>query len=275
VKEGDPRKKNTHASCWHLDLESDIRSLMSVEANQRWFETTHHELGHGYYFISYTRPEVPPLLRIGANPAFHEGMGELISLASGQVPYLQGLGILPRDHKADPIAFLLNDALGSSVPFIFWGSGTMTHWEADVYAKRLPPEQWNARWWQYVRDFQGVEPPAERGEQFCDAATKTHINDTPAYYYSYAIANVLKFQLHDSIARRILKQDPRACSYAGNRQVGAFLRGIMEKGGSQDWREVLREATGEELSTRAMVEYFRPLLEWLQKQNQGRQIGWE
>src|SRR5262249_49535537 len=49
VPKGDPRKKNTHASCWHLDLENDIRSLMSVEPNSRWFETTHHELGHGYY----------------------------------------------------------------------------------------------------------------------------------------------------------------------------------------------------------------------------------
>ena len=275
VSATDKRKKNTHASCWHMDLENDIRSLMSVQSNERWFETSHHELGHAYYFISYTRPEVPPLLRIGANPAFHEGMGELISLAASQVPYLQSLKILPADYKADSVAFLLNDALASSVPFIFWSSGTMTHWEADVYAKNITPDQWNARWWQYVRDFQGVEPPNERGEEFCDAATKTHINDNPAYYYSYAIANVLKFQLHDTIARKILKQDPRSCSYAGNKEVGAFLRGIMEKGGTEDWRKVLRDATGEDLSTRAMVEYFKPLMTWLEKQNKGRQIGWE
>lgn len=275
VSATDKRKKNTHASCWHMDLENDIRSLMSVQSNERWFETSHHELGHAYYFISYTRPEVPPLLRIGANPAFHEGMGELISLAASQVPYLQSLNILPADYKADSVAFLLNDALASSVPFIFWSSGTMTHWEADVYAKNLTPDQWNARWWQYVRDFQGVEPPTQRGEEFCDAATKTHINDNPAYYYSYAIANVLKFQLHDTIARKILKQDPRSCSYAGNKEVGAFLRGIMEKGGTEDWRKVLRDATGEDLSTRAMVEYFKPLMAWLEKQNKGRQIGWD
>jgi peptidyl-dipeptidase A len=270
-----PRKKNTHASCWHMDLENDIRSLMSVEPNARWFETAHHELGHGHYFMSYTRPEVPPLLRDGANPAFHEGMGDLIGMAAQQVPYLRAQGILPADVKVDSVAFLLNDALSSSVPFIFWGSGTMTHWEADVYAKGLPQDQWNARWWQYVRDFQGVDPPAERGEDFCDAATKTHINDNPAYYYSYAIARVLVFQLHDTIARRILKQDPRSCNYADNKEVGAFLKGIMEKGATEDWRKVLRDATGEDLSTRAMVEYFKPLMGWLEKQNKGRKIGWE
>ncbi len=275
VKPGETRKKNTHASCWHVDLNTDIRSLMSVEPNSQWFETAHHELGHGYYFMAYTRPEVPPLLRIGANPAFHEGMGELIALASGQVPYLKSVGVLPEDYKADEISFLLNDALANSVPFIFWSSGTMTHWEADVYAKNLKPEEWNARWWSYVREFQGVEPPSERGENFCDAATKTHINDNPAYYYSYAIATVLKFQWNDHIARRILKQPPQNCNYANSKEAGTYLRRIMEKGGTEDWRKVLRETTGEDLSTRAMVEYFKPLLAWLEVQNKGRQIGWD
>src|SRR5205814_3294042 len=31
------RKKNTHASCWHIDLENEIRSLQSIEPNARWF----------------------------------------------------------------------------------------------------------------------------------------------------------------------------------------------------------------------------------------------
>jgi len=275
VKAGDPRKKNTHASCWHVDLENDIRSLQSIEPNSRWFYTAHHELGHGYYFKAYTRPEVPPLLRIGANPGYHEGIGELIALASSQVPYLQSKSVLPADFKADATAFLLDDALARSLPFMFWASGTMTHWEADVYSKDLPAEQWNARWWQYVRDLQGVEPPSPRSEEWCDAATKTHINDTPCYYHSYAFATVLKFQLHDYIARKILHQPPQTCNYADNKEVGAFLQRIMEKGGTEDWRKVLKDATGEELSTRAMVEYFKPLQSWLEAQNKGRQIGWD
>jgi peptidyl-dipeptidase A len=275
VKSDDPRKKNTHASCWHVDLDRDIRSLMSVEANSAWFSTAHHELGHGYYFMTYTRPEVPPLLRIGANPAFHEGMGELIALAASQVPYLQAIKVLPADYKYDTNAFLLDNALNPSVPFIFWSSGTMAHWEHDIYSGGLSPDQWNQKWWQYVRDFQGVDAPAPRGEDYCDAATKTHINDTPCYYYSYAIATVLKFQLHNHIARNILHQPPQSSNYSGSKEAGDFLREIMRKGGTEDWRKVLKDATGEELSTRAMVEYYQPLYEWLQKQNAGRPIGWD
>src|SRR3954462_536386 len=269
------RKKNTHASCWHIDLENDIRSLQSIEPNSRWFFTAHHELGHGYYFKAYTRPEVPPLLRLGAAPGFHEGVGELISLASSQVPYLQSRGILPKDFKADTTAFLLNTALAQAIPFIYFSCGTMPHWEADVYAKGLPADQWNARWWKYVSDFQGVEPPSARGEEFCDAATKTHINDNPAYYYNYAFATVFKFQLHDYIARKILKQSPQSCNYADNKEVAKWLENILKKGSTEDWRKVLKEATGEDISTRAMAEYFKPLQTWLEEQNKGRQVGWD
>jgi len=269
------RKKNTHASCWHIDLENEIRSLQSIEPNARWFFIAHHELGHGYYFKAYTRPEVPYLLRLGAAPGFHEGVGELIGLASSQVPYLQSREILPADFKPDKTAFLLDDALARSVPFIYFACGVMPHWEADIYAKNLPPDQWNARWWKYVGDMQGVEPPSPRGEEFCDAATKTHINDAPAYYYNYAFATVFKFQLHDYIARKILHQPPQSCNYADNKEVGTWLNNILKKGGTEDWRKVLKEATGEDISTRAMMDYFKPLMSWLEEQNKGRQIGWE
>ena len=111
---------------------------------------------------------------------------------------------------------------------------------------------------------------ALRGEEFCDAATKTHIIDDPAQYYDYALSCVLKFHLHRHIARNILKQDLRNANYYGNIQVGDFLRTIMRPGASKDWRSVLREVTGEDLSARAMLEYYEPLLVWLKEKNRGR-----
>ena len=275
IKPGETRKKNSHAFCNHLDLDKDIRSLMSVEPNAEWFETAHHELGHGYYFMSYTNPNVPPLLRDGANPSFHEGVGELIALATRQIPYLKSAGVLPAEYKADEMQVLLNDALEVAIPFMFWACGTMPEWEHDFYAKGMPTTELNARWWKQVRALQGVEPPSPRSEAYCDAATKTHINDNPAYYYSYGWATVFKFQMHDHIARKILHQDPHATNYAGHKEAGDFLKGVLSKGATEDWRKVLKEATGEDLSTRAMMDYFKPLMAWLEQQNQGRQIGWD
>ena len=271
-----PRHKNSQTSCWHIDLGTDIRALMNVEPNADWWGTAHHELGHAHYFNCYARPEVPPLLRSGANPGFQEGIAELAALACQQDGYLRQTGVLPAGAPAtDPVARLLDDALCRGVVFMFFASGPMLHWEADLYAGNLPPDRWNARWWQYVREFQGVEPPAARGEEWGDAATKSHISDSPCYYPSYAFATVLKYQLNDYIARHFLHQLPQSCNFAGHPEVGAFLRRLMEKGATEDWRKLLRETTGEELSPRAMVEYYRPLLEWLEEQNRGRKIGWE
>ncbi len=271
VEPGSTRKKNNHASAWHLNLEDDYRSLMSVEPNAEWFKTTHHELGHIYYFIEYSNPDVPLVLREGANRSYHEGMGDLMAIASMQRPYLETVGLLTKDAKIDQTQWLLNEALSaSSVVFIPFAAGTMSHFEHDLYEENLPKDQFNKRWWEYVKKFQGIVPPTERGEQYCDAASKTHIIDDPAQYYDYALSCVLKFQLHNYIAKNILKQDPRNCNYYGNKEVGDFLRSIMRPGGSKDWRKVLKEKTGEDLSARAMLEYYQPLMDYLKKVNAGR-----
>jgi peptidyl-dipeptidase A len=264
-----PYKKNTHASAWHMNYADDVRSLMSVENNADWFETANHELGHVYYYLTYTRPEVPPVLREGANRAYHEGIGSMIGLAASQRAFLAGRGLVPANTQVDARAQMLKEAL-AYVVFIPFSAGVMTQFEHDIYSRGLPAERWNARWWELARRYQGIEPPTPRGEEFADALTKTHVNDDPAQYYDYALSYALLFQLHDHIAREILKQDPHDTNYWGSRETGDFLRTIMAPAASRDWRDVLKESTGRELDARAMVDYFAPLTAWLREQNRGR-----
>ena len=262
-------KKNTHASAWHVDLEHDVRSLMSVEANQEWYETTHHELGHVYYYMSYTNPDVPVLLREGANRAYHEAVGSLMGLAAMQPRFIRAAGLDVGDAKPDPMQLLLKEAL-NYVVFIPWSTGTMFAFEKELYHGPLPPSKWNARWWELAQQYQGIAPPTPRGEEFCDAATKTHVNDDPAEYYDYALSFVLLFQLHDHIAREILREDPHDTNYFGRKEVGEYLKSILTPGATVDWRALLKEKTGSDLSTKAMVAYFEPLRQWLVEQNKGR-----
>ena len=262
-------KKNTHASAWHLDLDHDVRSLMSVEPNRDWLETSLHELGHIYYFLEYTRPEVPLMLRTGANRAYHEGIGSMIGLASGQRRFLVGRGLARSDARVDSLQQLLLEAL-NYVVFIPFSAGTMTRFEHALYADSLPADRLNATWWQLVARYQGVAPPAARDERWADGLTKTHINDDPAQYYDYALSNALLFQLHDHIARTILQQPAHDTDYWGARTTGDFLRAVMAPGASRPWRQVLRETTGRDLDARAIEEYFAPLYDWLVTQNTGR-----
>ena len=262
-------KKNNHASAWHLDLDKDVRSLMSVEPNSEWFETSNHELGHIYYYIAYSTPEVPPVLRGGANRAFHEALGSMMGMAAMQKPYLVGQGLVPADAKTDSIQILLKEALNFAV-FIPFAAGTMSEFEKALYADNLPENEFNKKWWDLAKKYQGIVPPSDRGEIYCDAASKTHINDDAAQYYDYALSYVILFQLHQHIAEKILKQPPTATNYFGNKEVGAFINTIMASGATKDWKEVMMNATGEEMNAKAMVRYFEPLMNWLKEQNKGR-----
>lgn len=268
-------KKNTHASAWHMDLDKDVRSLMSVEPNAEWYETAHHELGHIYYYQSYSRPEVPVLLREGANRAFHEAVGSQMGMAAMQRPFLEGQGLIApatgdeAAQKQQELQLLLKDAL-ASVAFIPFAACTMPEFERSLYVDDLPETQWNAKWWELTEQCQGIVPPSPRGEEFADGLTKTHINDDPAQYYDYALSYFLLYQLHDHIAKEILHQDPRATNYYGNKEVGAYLKSILSLGATEDWRDLTREKTGKDLSADPMVEYFQPLMDWLKEQNKGR-----
>ncbi|MBK8166713.1 MAG: M2 family metallopeptidase [bacterium] len=268
-----PRRKNPAASAWHIDLDQDVRALMSVRADFEWFGTTHHELGRIHYYLAYSRPEVPYVLRAGANRAFPEAIGSLFELAAGQVPYLEQAGLLTPDRIPDEVRRLLHEALTGPVVFLPFACGTMTHWEHDLYEEELPSHLYNARWWEYAARYQGIEPPAPRGEEWCDAATKPHVIDDPAQYYDFALSEVILHQLHRYICREILRQDVRLANYHGSRKSGDFLWSILQLGATRDWAQVLREATGEDLSSAALLEYFAPLQAWLEQQNAGRDVA--
>ncbi|HET6225336.1 MAG TPA: M2 family metallopeptidase, partial [Bacteroidia bacterium] len=146
-------KKNNHASAWHMDLDKDVRSLMSIVPNSEWYETANHELGHIYYYISYSNPEVPILFREGANRAYHEALGSMMGMAAMQKPFLENLNIIPKGVKTDEMRTLLKEAL-NYVVFIPFSTGTMSMFEHDLYASNLPANEFNKRWWELAAQYQ-------------------------------------------------------------------------------------------------------------------------
>jgi len=86
---------------------------------------------------------------------------------------------------------------------------------------------------------------------------------------------VIMHQLHRYICREILDQDVHEAKYYGNTRVGVYLESILASGAMRDWSRLLYEATGEPLSASAMLDYYEPLLSWLQEQNQGRVVGFQ
>ena len=84
------------------------------------------------------------------------------------------------------------------------------------------------------------------------------------------LSYIILHQLHAHIANEILEQDPRATNYFGNKEVGAFLSGILKQGAVGDWREIMKKELGQEISAKPMLEYYQPLVAYLKEQNKGR-----
>jgi peptidyl-dipeptidase A len=266
-------KKNNHASAWHIDLQQDVRCLMSVVPSAEYYETVHHELGHIYYYLTYSHPKVPILLRQGANRAFHEAIGSLMGLAALQRPFLVSRGLVKNNIQPDSLTRqkqLLKEALNYIV-FIPFSAGVMSHFENTLYSTSIDTADFNEEWWKLKKQYQGIVPPYERGSIYNDATTKTHINDDAAQYYDYALSFALLFQLHQHIAENILHQNPHATNYFGSKETGDFLKNLMESGADNDWRKLVEDNLGSKLSAQAMVDYFQPLMDYLKKVNEGRE----
>ena len=75
------------------------RVKMCTQINQEHLITVHHEMGHIEYFIAYQNQ--PYAFRNGANPGFHEAIGDTISLSVETRSYLKQIGLLDGPDNND------------------------------------------------------------------------------------------------------------------------------------------------------------------------------
>jgi peptidyl-dipeptidase A len=260
-----------HASAWDLDNREDLRIKMCIKVNGEDFVTVHHELGHNFYQRAYA--EQPYLFQNGANDGFHEAVGDAIAL-SITPEYLKQVGLLDTlPGAASDTAALLRVALDkiAFLPFAV----ALDRWRWGVFSGEITPARYNAAWWELKHRYQGVTEPLARSESDFDAGAKYHV---PANvpYIRYFIARILQFQFHRAWCRAAGWNGPLyRCSVYGNAAAGAQLRRMLAAGADRPWQDILFEATGERrMDATAMVEYFQPLVAWLERQNQGHPVGW-
>jgi len=258
-----------HASAWDIDWKDDLRIKMCIEVNEDDFTTIHHELGHNYYQRAYKAQ--PPLFANSANDGFHEALGDTISL-SVTPKYLVDIGVLDREPP-DSLNPLMYKAL-EKVAFLPFGY-VVDQWRFDVFKGALTEAGYNDHWWKLRRDIQGVAPPIARAADEFDPGAKYHV---PANvpYTRYFLATILQFQLHRGLCKAMGYEGPlHKCSIYGNAEAGKKLAEMMEMGMSKPWPEALAAVTGESrMDGSALIEYFQPLIDWLNQQNAGRKCGW-
>jgi peptidyl-dipeptidase A len=262
-----------HASAWDLDNRDDLRIKMCTKVNADDFVTIHHELGHNFYQRAYDGQ--PFLYENGANDGFHEAIGDFIAL-SVTPDYLVRLGLLRQNQvpSADKdIGLLLRQAM-DKVAFLPFGL-LVDKWRWGVFSGETPTTGYNKAWNDLRLQYQGITPPVARSEQDFDPGAKYHIpGNTP--YMRYFLARILQFQFYKAACDQAGWQGPlHRCSFYGNQEVGRRLNAMLAMGASRPAPDALEAFTGtREISGDALVEYFRPLMGWLQEQNRGRRCGW-
>src|ERR1700732_4037143 len=80
-----------HASAWDMANDADVRIKACLTPTEEDLYTIYHELGHVYYYLSYTRQ--PYLFRDGAHDGFHEAIGDTVNL-SVTPAYLARIGLI-------------------------------------------------------------------------------------------------------------------------------------------------------------------------------------
>jgi peptidyl-dipeptidase A len=260
-----------HASAWDVDNVDDLRIKMCIDQTGEDFTTIHHELGHNFYQRAYNT--LPISLRESANDGFHEAIGDTIAL-SVTPEYLVQIGLLDKAPDASgDIALLLERAL-EKVAFLPFAL-VVDEWRWRVFSGEVPASAYNKAWWELRQRFQGVSPPAPRGEEFFDAGAKMHV---PANvpYMRYFLAAILQFQFHRELSKVAgCTTALHRCSIYGSKEAGRRLQETMALGASRPWPDALEALTGSrQMDATAIADYFAPLKSWLDEQNAAQTSGW-
>jgi len=261
-----------HASAWDMANDADVRIKACLTPTEEDLYTIYHELGHVYYYLSYTRQ--PYLFRDGANDGFHEAIGDTVNL-SVTPAYLAKIGLIRAvapSHEA-----LINQQMKMAlekIAFLPFGR-LIDQWRWRVFSGEITPENYNSSWWELRRRYQGIAPPVPRSEADFDPGAKYHIPaNTP--YTRYFLSFILQFQFHKALCAAAGQQGPLyECSNYGSREAGRRFADMLSLGASEPWQDALEKLAGtRQIDAGAITEYFQPLMQWLGEQNKGQQCGW-
>ena len=277
------RSMTCHASAWDFydATEEDFRIKQCTERNINHLITVHHEMGHIQYFMNYVIQD--PIYREGANPGFHEAIGDLIALAVATPDHLTKVGLLdPLTDQEQATKINLNYQLKMALekivflPFAY----VMDRWRWDVFGNKSLESRLNQRWWELTLQYQGVSPPVrdrKRNENDFDPGAKYHI-PAGVEYVRYFVSHVLQFQFYEKLCTYVLGDNELyRCDFDGNTAAGNALITMLKRGSSDKWQNILRDFIGNEtMSLNSINKYFKPLETFLDEflENNNITVGW-
>lgn len=281
-KPTDGRDLICHASAWDFYLNNDVRIKQCTRITMDDFSTVHHELGHIQYYLQYQNQ--PLVYRDGANPGFHEAVGDVLSLSVETPKHLEKIGLLKNYEQDDAgdINQLYQTALKKIVflPFAF----TLDKYRWGIFRGDIKQDEYNCRFWKLRQEYSGIQPPVQRSENDFDAAAKYHIS-ADVEYLRYLVSFIIQFQFHKGVcikAGEYAPDDPSKilshCDIYQSTKAGNALKEMLSLGSSLKWHDAIEILTDQrKMEASPLLEYFKPLHNWLEAKNKeiGAHVGWD
>ncbi|KAG5675091.1 hypothetical protein PVAND_005023 [Polypedilum vanderplanki] len=237
-----------------------------------------HEMGHVEQYMLVQHK--PATFRPG-NTVLQETIGDSIFLASMTPMHLNRLKLIDDQHlfpTFENVNFDLHQLLIMAlmkVPEIPFGYVLET-FRYDLFAERIDMENSNDYFWELTRKYQRIEPPNVdiNRHQLFDVAAKFHFAANVPYA-RYFFANILQYQVFRGLCEitiygkvngeQQLTMPLHKCDIYGSRRAGKLLRRSLGNGSEKSFKSILKSLTGsDKISAKAMIEYYNPLIQWLQ-----------
>lgn len=267
-------------SSWSFEVTDDVRTIHCSDLSKVNLNIAHHEMGHIQYYLQ--SQHLPVVFHSAANQAIGEAVGDTIYLSASRPKHLARIGLLRSDLNDEKVKInhLMEMALDKIV-------GLFSCYATDQYRKELflqtTTVEDNCRYWQLRDKYGGVEPPVERSNADFDVAVSQHVS-ADRDYLKYIVGFITQFQFHKGLcetAGEYVTGDPEKtlnnCDIYGSVAAGKILKKMMSMGASKPWPDVMEVITGQRnIDAGPMLEYFRPLHEWLEKMNRRNKafVGW-
>ncbi|UYV61425.1 hypothetical protein LAZ67_1004792 [Cordylochernes scorpioides] len=261
-----------YTMAWNMWANDDFRLWHCTVPTQEDLVLVHHMMGNIQYYQHYANH--PDVFQWGANPGFHEAIGEVLELSVVTPKHLHKIGFLDKveNDTETEINFLMSMALEkiAFLPFSY----LIDLWRWDVF--RGSVDNLNDRWWQLRLQYQGLCPPVRRSETDFDPGANNHVpGNTPLirHFFSY----ILQFQLQDVLCREAGHLGPlHTCDIYGSHAAGDKLAGLLRLGSSMPWQDALAWMTGGsgKLDARPLLNYFAPLRRHIRDSLGNSTVGW-